>query len=75
MTEKRKHEQEPWNPTIEREPLFYSYAHPQHGTVEPENPVLLKKLDVEEEESVRNDRVVREAIPSEVPSAPIKPAE
>jgi hypothetical protein len=75
MTEERKPEQDPWYPTIRREPLFYSFAHPQHGTGEPDNPVSLEKLDAEEEEPVRNDRVVREAIPSEVPSAPIKSAE
>lgn len=75
MTEDRKPEQEPWYPTIRREPLFYSFAHPQHGTGEPENPVSLQKLDVKDGESVRNDPVAREAIPSEVPSAPIKPAE
>ncbi len=75
MAEERKPEQEPWYPTIRREPLFYSFAHPQHGTAEPDNPVSLGKLDAEEEQPVRNDGVVREAIPSEVPSAPIKPAE
>jgi hypothetical protein len=72
MTEERKHEQQPWHPTIERMPEIHNVEDWQNRTVE-DNPVLLEGADVEEDEPVTGDAVVRETVGSTAPAAPNKP--
>jgi hypothetical protein len=47
MTEEHKHDEKPWSPRIDSEPLLNPFANPQDG--QPADPVALEA--VEEEES------------------------
>jgi hypothetical protein len=47
MAEEHKHDEKPWSPRIDSEPLLNPFANPQDG--QPANPVALE--GVEEEES------------------------
>jgi hypothetical protein len=69
MTEKHTHEEKPWSPTIEREPLFNPFANPQDGL--PPNPVHL--IDEEEDEST-DEEATGETISSDDTTV-VKPAE
>jgi hypothetical protein len=51
MTEKHKHEEKPWRPTIEREPEFNPFVNPQDRTGALENPPPLADDEDEEGES------------------------
>jgi hypothetical protein len=52
MTEKRKHEEKPWQPNIEREPELNPFVNPLDRSGALENPPPLADEDDEDEESV-----------------------
>lgn len=63
MTEKPKHEEQPWRPNIEREPELNPFVNPLDRGGELENPPPLADEEGEDEESV----------PSRTPIKPSKP--
>lgn len=73
MTEERKHEQKPWYPTIEREPLFYNVE--TGPNLSDDKPVLLEDAEGGENDSVAGDQPVRETARSIAPIEPSKPGE
>ncbi len=50
MTEDRKHEQTPWSPQIESEPLLNPFESPQQAHAEPRDPVALMDEDSQDAE-------------------------
>jgi hypothetical protein len=71
MAEEHKHEEKPWYPKIEGEPLLNPFANPQDG--QPAHPVGLEGL--EEEESAADDEAAPgTGIPDE-PDAATKAAD
>jgi hypothetical protein len=47
MTEEHKHEEKPWYPRIDSDPLLNPFANPQDG--QPAHPVELEGVEEEEE--------------------------
>jgi hypothetical protein len=47
MAEEHKHDEKPWSPRIDSEPLLNPFANPQDG--QPANPVALEAVEEEEE--------------------------
>jgi hypothetical protein len=63
MAEEHKHEEKPWSPRIDGEPLFNPFSNPQDG--QPANPVALEGL--EDEESADEAEVAPETISPDEP--------
>ena len=49
MAEEHKHEEKPWSPRIDSEPLLNPFANPQDG--QPAHPVALEGVEEEESEA------------------------
>jgi len=73
MTEERKHDRKPWDPTIERMPELYNVGNWQNRSVE-DNPVLLEGEEAEENEPATGAAAVPETVGSVAPLASKKPA-
>jgi hypothetical protein len=71
MAEEHKHEEKPWYPRIDGEPLLNPFANPQDG--QPAHPVALEGLE-DEEESAADAEVAPETISPDEPLPAIKPA-
>jgi hypothetical protein len=63
MAEEHKHEEKPWYPRIDGEPVLNPFANPQDG--QPAHPVALEGL--EEEETEDADEVAPEIISADEP--------
>ena len=69
MAEEHKHEEKPWYPRIDGEPLLNPFANPQDG--QPAHPVALEGL--EDEESEEEAEVAPETVSPDEPLPASKP--
>jgi hypothetical protein len=69
MAEEHKHEEKPWYPRIDGEPVLNPFANPQDG--QPAHPVALEGL--EEEEAEEAAEVAPETLSVDEPLATGKP--
>jgi hypothetical protein len=69
MAEEHKHEEKPWYPRIDGEPLLNPFANPQDG--QPAHPVALEGL--EDEEAADEAEVAPEIISPDEPLPASKP--
>ena len=70
MAGEHKHEEKPWSPRIDDEPLFNPFANPQDG--QPAHPVALEGLE-DEEEAADEAEVESETISPDEPPPGNKP--
>ena len=54
MAEEHKHEEKPWSPRIDSEPLLNPFANPQDG--QPAHPVALEGVEEEESDAEEESR-------------------
>jgi hypothetical protein len=77
MPNRNPKETKPWEPRLEKEPIFNPFATPVDPSLEPEeSPEVTEETEIERNElSLDAGETARERIDPSVPRAPITPAE
>jgi hypothetical protein len=77
MPDRKPNEAKPWEPRLEKEPVFNPFASPVSRELEPEEtPQVDEEPAIEKDElSLDAGETARERVTNEPPTTPLRPAE